>query len=135
MYGSNAHLYRLEQMNGLTLKVDGPIGGGCAITSRAIYDKVGGFGHNRRLAYWSSDASFMDKLNALGLRGAYLNDLEVVHAGGAYYAPLAAEKEQYWKLIDRRTLRRARVKRLLLATPFVRMLNERHGWFVPPDAD
>jgi GT2 family glycosyltransferase len=133
MYGKNAPLYRLEHVDGLTLKVDGPIGGGCAITSRQIYDEVGGFGQNRRMVYWSSDTSFMARLNHHGLRGAYLNDLEVVHAGGAYYAPMASEKEQFWKRYDRREARRARAKRVLLAAPFVRTLNERHGWFVPPE--
>jgi GT2 family glycosyltransferase len=133
MYGRDAQLYQLEQVDGVTLKVSGPIGGGCAITSREIYDQVGGFGRNRRLVYWSSDSSFMHKLEQHGLRGAYLNDLEVVHAGGDFYAPMAREKVRFWKVHDRRELRRARAKRLLLATPFVRTLNERHGWFVPPD--
>jgi GT2 family glycosyltransferase len=132
MYGPNAHLYRLEELNGLTLKVGGPIGGGCAITSREIYERTGGFGRRRRLVYWSSDTSFMHKLDALGLRGAYLNDLEVVHAGGSYYSPVAREKQMFWAFIQRRTQRRTRAKRLLLAAPFVRTLNERHRWFVPP---
>jgi GT2 family glycosyltransferase len=135
MYGVNADLYRVEEVNGVSLKIGGPIGGGCAITSREIYDRVGGFGHNRRSVFWCSDAVFMKKLGAVGLRGAYLNDLEVVHAGGAFYAPVSEEKEQFWKRYDRHARRRQRVKRVLLSFPYVRSLNDRHKWFVPPGPD
>ena len=81
MYGPNAHLYGTVDADGLELKIGGPIGGGCAITSRATYERVGGFGRNRRLAYWSSDASYMKKIASIGLKAAYLNSLEVLHAG------------------------------------------------------
>jgi GT2 family glycosyltransferase len=132
MYGKNANLYETLELNGVRVKVGGPVGGGCAIMSRAIYDRVGGFGEQRR-AFWSSDSAFMSKLNALGLRGAYLSDLEVLHAGGQHYAPTSAEKLEFWKAVARRAARRNRVKRALLVVPLVRRLNERYRWFVPPE--
>src|SRR5262249_30677372 len=42
MYGQSAHLYRYVEENGVRLKV-GPTGGGCSMTSRDLYDRVGGF--------------------------------------------------------------------------------------------
>jgi GT2 family glycosyltransferase len=135
MYTRNAHLYRIEEVNGIRLKVGGPVGGGCAIIPRAVYDRVGGFGRNKRLAYWSSDAVFLTKLHAAGLRVAYLDDLRVLHAGGEYYAPISADKWRFYKARYRRLQRRDAVKRALLRVPFVAHLNERFGWFYPPGSD
>jgi hypothetical protein len=75
----------------------------------------------------------MTKLDALALRGAYLSDLEVLHAGGQHYAPTPIEKLEFWKAVASRAARRNRIKRGLLLVPFVRRLNERYRWFVPPD--
>jgi GT2 family glycosyltransferase len=132
MYGENASLYKIVEVDGLRLKVGGPIGGGCAITSREIFERVGGFGRNRRQVYWDSDASLMRKLQAAGLQGAYLDDLEVVHAGGPYYSEVPAAKREFWVDYHQRARRRERVKNVLLRLPYVRTLNERHGWFVAP---
>jgi GT2 family glycosyltransferase len=132
MYGPNAHLYSTVDLNGLELKVGGPIGGGCAITSRATWARVGGFGRNRRLAYWSSDNSYMDKLDELGFKSAYLNTLQVLHAGGEYYAPIPPAKREFWKARARRAARRNAVKRAILLLPFASRLNRRYAWFVPP---
>jgi GT2 family glycosyltransferase len=132
MYGENASLYRIVEVNGLRLKVGGPIGGGCAITSREIFEGVGGFGQNKRQVYWCSDAVLMRKLQAAGLQGAYLDDLEVVHAGGPHYSEVPTEKREFWLDYHRRNRRRERIKSMLLRVPFVRGLNERHAWFVAP---
>jgi GT2 family glycosyltransferase len=132
MYGDNARLYRTVEVNGVRLKVGGPIGGGCAITSRALFEQVGGFGQNKRQVYWCSDAALMTKLGAAGLQGAYLEDLQVLHAGGPYYSDVSAEKRKFWLDYHRRARRRERIKSVLLRLPFVRRLNERHAWFVAP---
>ena len=132
MYGRDADLYRVEERNGVRLKVGGPVGGGCAMIARETYERLGGFGENDKFAYWSSDSAFMGKLRVHGLEAAYLNDLELVHAGGAYYAPIPQEKNEYWAHTERRQKRRDRVKRIALRVPFVRSLNAKHTWFVPP---
>lgn len=131
MYGENAHLYRSVETNGVRLKVGGPVGGGCAMTSRAIFDAVGGFGR-RRLTFWYEDAIFIQKLARRGLGAAYLEDLRVLHTGGPAYTEITPEKVRFWEAQARRVRRRTRVKRALLRVPFVRPLNARHGWFEPP---
>lgn len=133
MYGPNARLYHTITVAGIELKVGGPIGGGCAITSRATYERAGGFGRNRRFAYWSSDTSYMRKLDALGLRAAYLPAVKVLHAGGEYYAPIPPAKREFWRARARRTARRNAVKRVILAVPFAHRMNERYRLFAPPE--
>ena len=39
----------------------------------------------------------------------------------------------FWADRDRRKQRKDTVKRVLLAVPFVAPLNERRGWFQPPE--
>ncbi len=133
MYDRDAHLYRVEERKGVRLKVGGPVGGGCAMIARKTYERLGGFGENDKFAYWSSDSVFMAKLRADGLEAAYLNDLELVHAGGPYYSPIPPEKHAFWAYTERRQKRRDRVKRIALRVPFVRSLNAKRAWFVPPD--
>ena len=42
------------------------------------------------------------------------------------------EKDAFWEYTERRQKRRDRVKRIALRVPFVRSLNAKHAWFVPP---
>jgi GT2 family glycosyltransferase len=135
MYGRNAHLYRVIEANGVRLKVGGPTGGGCSITSREIYDRVGGFGKNKEFVFFHEDAAYADKVKRLGYDVVYLNDLQVLHAGGAHYAEYGPEKRRYYELRDRRIRRREAVKRTLLRVPLVAPLNERYGWFYPPGSE
>ena len=134
MYGRDADLYRIEVRNGIRLKVGGPVGGGCAVISRETYERLGGFGTNDKFAYWSSDSVFMAKLTKAGLEAAYLNDLELLHAGGPHYSPIPPEKGAFYTYTEGRQRRRDRVKRALLHVPYVRTLNERYDWFIPPEA-
>jgi GT2 family glycosyltransferase len=131
MYHRDAHLYHLETLNGVTLKV-GPTGGGCALTSRELYERVGGFRQRRRTVFWLEDAAYIAEINKLGLRAAYLDDLQVFHAGGAHYSEIPPAKVAYWRRRQRHIERKNTVKRVLLSIPFVAPLNARHGWFQPP---
>jgi GT2 family glycosyltransferase len=133
MYHRDAHLYRVETINGVELKL-GPTGGGCAITPRQLYERVGGFRQRRKDVFWLEDAAYIAEINKLGLRAAYLNDLKVLHAGGAHYSAVNPEKEKYWSARARHIARKNVVKRVLLSLPFVSALNARHGWFQPPPA-
>ena len=125
------HLYRPAEENGIRL-LYGPTGGGCAMTSREIYDLVGGFPQDKRRTFYLEDAAYIARIESQGYRAAVMRDLRVTHAGGPYYAPFAPEKKAYWEEVERRVKRRHAVKRFLLALPFARQLNARFRWFQEP---
>jgi GT2 family glycosyltransferase len=131
MYGQNAHLYRFVEENGVRLKL-GPTGGGCSMTSRELYKRVGGFRQNKKHVFWLEDAAYIADLEKLGYRAAYVDDLQVLHAGGAYYSQIVPEKAAYWMDYRRMVARKQAAKRLLLRIPLIRPLNERYAWFQPP---
>ena len=130
MYGPSAHAYRYEEQNGVRLKL-GPVGGWCAITSRSIYDEVGGFRRSRH-TFWLEDAAYIKAIRARGYEAAILDDLKVAHAGGEFFAPVSPAKTAYWRWFQRRNRLRRAAKRTLLAVPAVRALNARHDWFRAP---
>ena len=132
MYHRNAHLYSLQEVNGIRLKF-GPTGGGCSMTSRDLHDRVGGFRENPKQVFWLEDAAYIADIEKLGYRAAYLDELRVLHAGGPHYASTPPEKEEYWRGYWRRVKRRTAVKRFLVRVPFVRRLNARFHWFEPPE--
>jgi GT2 family glycosyltransferase len=125
----NAYVRVVE--NGVDL-LEGPTGGGCTMTSREVYDRVGGFREHATLVYWREDADYAERVQKAGFRCAILEGLEVVHHGGPFYSPTSPAKIRLHELEYRRRARRDRVKRLLLRTPFVAQLNDRLGWFEPP---
>jgi GT2 family glycosyltransferase len=132
MYHRNAHKYRIVEENGIRLKV-GPTGGGCTITSRELHDRVGGFKQSPKYTWWLEDAEYIADIEKLGYRAAYLDELKVVHAGGPYYAAPSPEKARYMQDRRREIERKNRVKRVLLALPFVPQLNRHFRWFEPPE--
>jgi GT2 family glycosyltransferase len=113
--------------------LDGPTGGGCAITSRELYERVGGFRTNRRLVFWSEEAAYIEDIQRLGYRKAVLADLKLLHAGGPYYSEQPAEKVAFWTRRERLQARKDAVKRVLLALPLIRRLNTRYRWFAEPE--
>ncbi len=125
--------YRTEVVNGVTL-LRGPVGGGCAITSRELNERVGGFRRQAGQAFWLEDAAYIEDIARLGYEAAYLQEVRLHHAGGSYYAAESAAKHQYWHDYWTREIRKNRVKRLLLRVPLVRPLNERYGFFRISDA-
>lgn len=127
------HLYRPLVQNGVRL-LDGPTGGGCAMTSRELYDLVGGFPQDRQRTFYLEDAAYIERIEKRGYGAAVLRDLLVTHAGGPSYAPSTPEKEAYWAGVERHARRRNAVKKMLLAVPFVRRLNLRFRWFHEPAA-
>jgi GT2 family glycosyltransferase len=131
MYGINAHMYRTEEVNGVRIKVGGPVGGWCSLISRELYDRVGGLTEQEN-GYWLEDGVLLDGIGRLGYRPACLEDLEVVHASGPYYSATPPEKLAYWRAYNLAVARKDAVKRVLLALPGVRGLNDRYGWFHPP---
>ena len=130
-YRIRPHEYVSVHENGVRL-LKGPTGGGCAMTARDLYDRVGGFRQDERQVFFQEEAAYINAIGELGYEPAILADLKVHHTGGPYYASQSAEKERYWASLNRRKARRSAIKKALLRAPFVRRLNARHGWFVEP---
>jgi GT2 family glycosyltransferase len=112
--------------------LEGPTGGGCAMTSRALYDRVGGFGENDKLVYWHEDAAYVKKIERIGYRSVVLEDLSVWHAGGPFYSKVSPAKLAYHRHASTLRRRKDRVKRALLRVPGLAALNARFDWFDPP---
>jgi GT2 family glycosyltransferase len=125
------HEYTLVEEHGVRL-LRGPAGGGCAMTSRELNQRVGGFREQKGQVFWLEDAAYIEDIQKLGFTAAVLADLRVHHTGGPYYTTITKEKERYWKRYWARRARRTAVKRVLVRVPFVRLLNARFGWFVAP---
>jgi GT2 family glycosyltransferase len=130
-YRIRPHEYAAMEVNGIEL-LKGPAGGGCALTSRELYDRVGGFRQQKKLVFWEEDSAYIEDIGALGYQAAVLAGLKVLHTGGPHYTQASAEKEAYWSRWNRKRARKAAVKRLLLRVPFLRRLNARYRWFVEP---
>jgi GT2 family glycosyltransferase len=123
--------YTRREINGVAI-LEGPTGGGCTMTSRVLYERVGGFGQNEKLIYWHEDAAYVKKIHRIGYHSATLEDLRVWHAGGPYYSKISPAKLAYHRRETRIRRRKDRVKRILLRVPGFAALNARYGWFDPP---
>jgi O-antigen biosynthesis protein len=132
--------YVKEQRNVFTPKeidgvriLEGPTGSGCAMTSREVYDRVGGFRQHSKLVFWHEAAAYVKDVRKLGYRTAYLRDLKVWHAGSPYYSRPSQAKLAFHEHRSEVNARKDFVKRIVLAMPFASSLNERFRWFDPPD--
>ena len=125
------HEYTLVEENGVRL-LRGPVGGGCAMTSRELNERVGGFREDKKRVFWLEDEAYIGDIGKLGFGSAVLADLKVHHTGGPHYTTASKEKVEYWKRYRASRARRAAVKRALYRIPFVPRLNARFGWFVAP---
>ncbi len=123
--------YNATEVNGVRLLV-GPTGGACAITSRAVYRRAGGFRQHKKRVFWLEDKEYVATIKRLGFEAAVLADLKVHHTGGAHYGATSPEKTEYWRRSAAMRARRTAIKRLLLRVPFVRRLNAHFDWFVAP---
>jgi GT2 family glycosyltransferase len=123
--------YEHVEINGVHL-LNGPTGGACALTSREVYERVGGMPRNERHAFFDLDAEYVDRVQRHGLRAAVLRDLRVFHAGGDYYAPSSDARAEFWRRYKRAERRKERLKRTLLALPGVRRANRHYCWFEEP---
>jgi GT2 family glycosyltransferase len=125
------NVFTAQTVNGVRI-LEGPTGGGCAMTSREIYERVGGFREHKKLVFWHEAEAYVRDVRKLGYRTAILEDLKVWHAGSPYYSKTAPAKSAFHVWQARVTARKNMVKRLLLRLPFVGRLNARHNWFDPP---
>jgi GT2 family glycosyltransferase len=125
------HEYVLVEENGVRL-LTGPAGGGCAMTSRELNERVGGFRENKKQIFWLEDHAYIDDIARLGFGSAVLADLRVHHTGGPHYTVAPKEKVEYWEAYWKRRARRQSIKRMVFRVPFFPRLNARFGWFQPP---
>jgi GT2 family glycosyltransferase len=130
-YRIRADAYTEINVNGVRL-LEGPPGGACAMTSRELYDRVGGFRQHPSSVFWQEEPAYMEDIGALGFGHAVLADLKVHHTGGEYYGVVSAEKDSFWSAYWKRRARRMAVKRVVFRVPFFRRLNAHFGWFVAP---
>lgn len=125
------HEYTETEERGVRLLL-GPSGSYCAMTSREINSRVGGFREREGEVFWLEDTAYIDDVEKAGQRAAVLADLVVHHTGGPYYADEPPEKVEFWKGYWARHNRREAVKRVLVRLPYVRRLNARYDWFIAP---
>lgn len=130
-YYVRPHEYTLVEENGVRL-LRGPAGGGCAMTSRELNERVGGFRESKKHVFWLEDEAYIKDIEKLGYEAAVLADLRVHHTGGPYYTQLTKEKTDYWEQRRAARARRDAVKRIVFRVPFFRRLNTRFRWFVAP---
>lgn len=123
--------YTRREIEGIAI-LEGPTGGGCTMTSRELYERIGGFRQHDKLVFWHEDAAYVRDVQRLGYRSAVLQDLSVWHAGSPYYSTTSPGKIAFHERQARVSARKDFVKRVLLRAPFVAALNKRHGWFEPP---
>jgi O-antigen biosynthesis protein len=125
--------YREEEVNGVRI-LRGSVGGACTMTSRELYERVGGFKEHRRYPYWRPDIPYQRAIRKLDYDSAFLVDLEIRHEGGtnAYNPPLP---KLAYHLHEKKVIaRKNAVKRVLLAVPGFAALNRRFAWFELPIA-
>ena len=128
------HLYQEKKVNGVKV-LEGPTGGWCTMTSREIYDEVGGFRENKRFRFWHEDAAYAAAVRKSGYTCALLKDLKVFHASGPAYSSdpvLEATKLNYYSWRDRRVARRTRIKQVLERIPLIHGLNRKLRLYQPP---
>ena len=114
-----AHEYTPFMENGVSL-LRGPTGGGCAMTSREVYNLVGGFREHPKDVFFLEDAAYVADVIAHGYTVAVLPSLRVHHTGGAYYATESKEKLAYWDRWKRRRARRGAPQACALPRPVPR---------------
>jgi GT2 family glycosyltransferase len=127
------HEYRAYSANGVRL-LEGPTGGGCALTARQLSDRVGGFPEHHEI-YFNEDGEYIAKIAELGYRAAILADLRVHHTGGPGFTYQSPEKIEFWAKWYQKTVRKQRFKRALLRLPLASRVNARYTLFQPPDRE
>jgi rhamnopyranosyl-N-acetylglucosaminyl-diphospho-decaprenol beta-1,3/1,4-galactofuranosyltransferase len=125
------HEYTLVEENGVRL-LHGPAGGGCAMTSRELNERVGGFRQDKKKVFWLEDQAYIQDIIRFGYGAAVLADLKVHHTGGPHYTVESVEKDEYWAEYYKRRARRLAVKKIVFRLPFFRRLNARFAWFEAP---
>jgi hypothetical protein len=62
--------YTLVEENGVRL-LKGPTGGGCAITSRELNERAGGFRQHTKEIFWLEDEAYIEDIERLGFQAPF----------------------------------------------------------------
>jgi len=78
--------YERKTINGIPLRIGGA-SGGFVMTTRAVYEDVGGFVDMEKdgIFYFNEDSDYSEKCKQKGYITGFREDLEVFHAFGPYY--------------------------------------------------
>jgi GT2 family glycosyltransferase len=120
-YRKDAHRYTERTINGVNV-TEGPVGGWCTMTSREIYDEVGGFKVNKKFNFWHEDGDYVNAVRLAGYTFGLLTDLKVFHASGPAYSydpEVAAAKARYYGWYERWLARRKAMRRMIDRIPLV----------------
>ena len=123
-YRVDAHCYTEREIAGYRV-VDGPTGGWCTITTREIYDRVGGFEVNKNFNFWHEDGAYIKRVIKAGYGVALLGDVKVFHASGVAYsqdAEIAEAKNRYYTAYQKWLRRRKAIRRIINQIPIVSRL-------------
>jgi GT2 family glycosyltransferase len=128
----NRNVFLPKKVNGIRI-LEGPTPGGCAMTSREVYERVGGFRQHKKLVFWHETQAYVRDVRKRGYQTAILEDLQVWHAGSPYYSKPSRAKLEFHEHRLRANARKDFVKNAILRIPFAAAVNERYGLFAPPD--
>jgi len=124
-------------INGVEV-VLGWAGAWCAITSRELYDRVGGFQENPKFVFWNEDDAYRHDLRQIGYDSCLLKSLKVFHAAGPYYVHdenIQRAKKKYYTYIYKQRKKqkfKTAIKKRLDKISFIRRLNARHQFYQLP---
>lgn len=139
------HMYRERNIDALEVtKIDGVeiiyglAGNWCAITSRKVYDQVGGFQENSKFIYWHPDTAYIRRMLEIGYDRGILKKLKVFHASGPYYANdknIEAAKRKYYRYDHRKRKiknRKTQIKKALDKISTIHRLNDKFKLYQLP---
>ena len=118
-YQIDAHRYTEREIEGYRV-VDGPTGGWCSITTREVYDCVGGFEVNKNFTFWHEDGDFIGRVIEAGYGAALLGDVKVFHASGEAYSQdkdITDAKNSYYTYYYKWVKRRNAIRRIIDRIP------------------
>jgi GT2 family glycosyltransferase len=107
-YRKDVHRYTQRVVNG--------------VTSRAIYDQVGGFIVNKKFNFWHEDGYYVGAVLRAGYACALLSDVKVFHASGPAYSSdpeVTVAKGAYYRWCSKRLARRKAIRRVIDRIPVV----------------
>ena len=108
---------RETEVNGVRL-LNGPVGGVCAITSRELNERVGGFRQRAKEIFWLEDAAYIEDIERLGFGAAVLADLKVHHTGGdVLRGGFNPRRTRSGRRETKRRARRTAIKKLAFRVP------------------
>lgn len=135
-YRERADEFKPYEQHGVNL-LTGPVGGYCSITSREVYDAVGGFPQKPGEIFFHEDAEYFGRVTRAGYIATIAADPKVFHASGPYYSQskqVSQAKDAYYTRVQRKKARKERIKRVLFSLPLFSAINRLTFQWQPPSS-